>query len=104
MGAVSVFTTGNQMFIKDVLRNFLKITGKQPCRSLFLNKVAGIYYKIFKGTFIKKEFLAQMYSSEFFEIFKNTFLIEHLRTTAFLFSVCYDNAGERFEFWQFSHL
>ena len=33
--------------------------------------------------FIKKETLAQVFSCEFFEISKNTFLIEHLRTTAF---------------------
>ena len=32
--------------------------------------------------FIKKETLAQMFSCEFSEIFKNTFFTEHLRTTA----------------------
>ena len=32
--------------------------------------------------FIKKETLAQMFSREFCEIFKNTFFTEHLRTTA----------------------
>ena len=32
--------------------------------------------------FIKKEILAQMFSCEFCEIFKNTFFTEHLRTTA----------------------
>ena len=30
----------------------------------------------------KKEILAQVFSFEFCEIFKNTFLTEHLRTTA----------------------
>ena len=32
--------------------------------------------------FIKKEFLAQVFSCEFCEIFKNNFLTEHLRATA----------------------
>ena len=32
--------------------------------------------------FIKKETLAQVFSCEFCEIFKNTFFTEHLRTTA----------------------
>ena len=31
--------------------------------------------------FIKKETLAQVFSSEIFEIFNNTFFTEHLRTT-----------------------
>ena len=33
--------------------------------------------------FIKKETLAQVFSCEFSEIFKNTFFTEHLQTTAF---------------------
>ena len=44
---------------KGVPRNFAKFTGKQLCQSLF---------------FIKKETLAQLFSCEFFEISKNTFL------------------------------
>ena len=32
--------------------------------------------------FVKKETLAQVFSSEFYKIFKNTFLTEHLRVTA----------------------
>ena len=35
--------------------------------------------------FIKKDTLAQVFSCEFCEIFKNTFFTEHLRTTA---SIC----------------
>ena len=31
---------------------------------------------------MKKETLAQVFSCEFYEIFKNTFFTEHLRTTA----------------------
>ena len=34
--------------------------------------------------FIKKETLAQVFSCEFCEIFKNTFFTEHLQTTASL--------------------
>ena len=43
---------------KCVLRNFAKFTEKHLCQSLFLNKV---------------EALAQVFSCEFCEIFKNTF-------------------------------
>ena len=49
---------------KGVLKNFAKFTGKHLCQSLFFNKVA--------------ETLAQVFSCEFCEIFKNTFFIEHL--------------------------
>ena len=37
--------------------------------------------------FIKKETLAQVFSCEFCEIFKNNFFTEHLRTTAYVFCV-----------------
>ena len=59
---------------KGVLKNFAKFTGKHLCQSLFLNKVAGD-----ACNFIKKEILAQVFSCEFSEIYKNTFLTEHLR-------------------------
>ena len=60
---------------KDVLKNFTKFTGKVPesCN------------------FIKKETLAQMFSCEFCEIFKNTFFTEHLWTTA---SECFMKLGK----------
>ena len=45
---------------KRVLRNFAKFTGKRLCHSLFLNN------------FIKKE--TQVFSCEFCEISKNTFI------------------------------
>ena len=50
---------------KGFLRNFAKFTGKQLCQRPFFNKVAGL--------FIKKETLAQVFSREFCEIFKNTY-------------------------------
>ena len=53
---------------KGVLRNFSKFTGKHLCQSLFFNKV-------------KKETLAQVFSCEFCENFKNTFFTEHVWTT-----------------------
>ena len=62
---------------KGVHRNFAKFTGKHLRQSLFFNKVAGG-----ACNFIKKETLAQVFSCEFCEIFKNTFFTEHLRTTA----------------------
>ena len=45
--------------MKGVLRNFAKFTGKHLCQSLFFNKVAGLKPLAF--------------TSEFFEIFKNTY-------------------------------
>ena len=46
------------------------------CQSLFFNKVAGGSCNIIKDT------LAQVFSCEFCEIFKNTFFTEHLWVTA----------------------
>ena len=53
-----------------VLRNFAKFTEKHLCQRLFFNKVAGQRPKAYD--FIKKEFLAQVFSREFCEISKNT--------------------------------
>ena len=61
---------------KGVLRNFTKLTGKPLCQSPLFNKVSGL-----ASNFIKKETLAQVFSCEFYEISKNTFFTEHLRTT-----------------------
>ena len=46
---------------KGVLRNFTKFTGKHLCQSPYFNN------------FIKIEFLAQVFSCQFYEISKNTF-------------------------------
>ena len=56
---------------KDILRNFAKFTEKHLCQNLFFNKVTGL-------NFIKKETLAQAFSSEFCEISKNNFFAGHL--------------------------
>ena len=54
------------VFCKErFLRNFTKSTGKQLCQSVFFN-----------------ETLAQVFSYELCQIFKNTFFIEYLRVTA----------------------
>ena len=53
---------------KDVLTNFAKFTGKHLCQSLFFNKVVGI--------------LVQVFSCDFYEMFKNAFFIEQLRVAA----------------------
>ena len=57
---------------KGVLENFVKFTGKYLCQSLLFNKVTGQ-----ACTFIKTENLAQVFSCEFCENFKNTFFTEH---------------------------
>ena len=54
---------------KGVFRNFAIFKGKHLYRPQACN-------------FIKKETLAQVFSYEFCKISKNTFFIEHLRTTA----------------------
>ena len=56
---------------KGVLENCTKFTGENLCQSLFLNEVAGLRRPV---TLFKKEALAQVFSCEFCEISKNTFL------------------------------
>ena len=65
---------------KVVLKNFAKLTGKHLCHSLSLIKQTVVCTFC---NFIKKETLAQVFSCEFWEIFKNTFFTEHLRATTF---------------------
>ena len=60
-----------------VLRNLAKFTGKHLYQSLFFNEVAGS-----RGKFIKKKILTQVFSREFCQIYKKTFLTEHLQATA----------------------
>ena len=59
---------------KGVLKNFVNFTGKHVCQSLSCRREA--------WNFIKKEALAQLLSCEICEIYKSTFFIQHLRTTA----------------------
>ena len=74
------------MFCKKVVvKNFPKFLGKQLCQSLFFNKVAGAC------NFIKKETLAQLFSCEFCDIFKNAFFY---RTTLVVVSA---NIKTRFQ-------
>ena len=54
---------------------FAKLTGKQPCQSLFIIKVTGIR----SATLWKIEIPTLVFSCEFWEIFKNIFYTEHLQ-------------------------
>ena len=65
---------------KGVLRNLAKFTRKHLCQSLFFNKVAGLRHQA--CNFIKKESLAQVFSSEFCKISKNTFFYKTLPVAA----------------------
>ena len=60
---------------------FLKISQNSQennrARVSFLIKLQASPYN-----FIKKETLVQLFSCEFYELFKNTFITEHLRATA----------------------
>ena len=55
---------------KGVLKNVANSSESTCARASFFNKV------------VNKETLTQVFSCEFCEIFKNTFFIKHLRTTA----------------------
>ena len=57
---------------------------KKRCSHLakFIGK--HLYKSLFRCNFIKKETLAQVFSYEFCEIFKNIFFTEHLRATALI--------------------
>ena len=63
-------------------------------QSLFFNKVAGL-----RLTTLLQKRLAQVFSSEFCEIFKDTFFQEHLWTAALLLTLLnyYGDSYERFE-------
>ena len=66
-----------------VFKNFAKFTGKHLCWSLFCNKNAGLR----PANFIKKDTPTQVLSSEFYEIFKNTYFVEHLPAATFALGV-----------------
>ena len=68
---------------KGTFKNFTKFTGKHLFQSLVFNKVAGLR----SATLLKKETLAQVFSCEFCEIFKNTFFTEHIWTTASVYTI-----------------
>ena len=59
------------------LKYFEIFTGKHLWQSLFFNKVADLR----TCNFIFKKALAQMFSCQFSEIFKNNFLTEQVRLT-----------------------
>ena len=65
--------------MKKGVLEFSQNSQEKTCtRVIFLNEVAGLQ----ACNFIKKETVAQVFSCEFCEIFKNTFFTEHLWTTA----------------------
>ena len=66
--------------VKGLLQNFAQFSGKHLCQSLFFNKVAGA-----ACSFVKKEILVQVFSSEFCKILKRIFLTEHLRKQGWTF-------------------
>ena len=70
--AVVRMFSGKRMFL-----NFANFTGKHLCSVSFLIKLQPDACNT-----IEKETLAQVFSCEIFEISKNNFFTEHLRTTA----------------------
>ena len=69
-------------------------------RTIFYSEVATggvLWKKVFLAcNFIKKETLAQVFSSEFCEISKNTLFTEHLRATASVYFTQMINCVERY--------
>ena len=55
---------------KDVLRNFAKFTGKQPCQSLYFNKVAGLR----PATLLKKRLWHSCFPVNFAKFLRTPFL------------------------------
>ena len=65
--------------MKKGILEFSQNSQEKTCtRVIFLNEVTGLQ----ASNFIKKETVAQVFSCEFCEIFKNAFFTEHLWTTA----------------------
>ena len=62
---------------KVVLKNFAEFIGKHLSQSLFLNKVAGL-----KPATLLKKTPTQVFSCDFWEIFKKVYFEEPLRTAA----------------------
>ena len=65
-----------------VLKKFAKFTRKHLCQTLFFSKVAGLRPKA--CNFIEKETLVQVFTFEFWEIFKNTFFNRTPRVAALI--------------------
>ena len=63
---------------KAVLKNFAKFTGKHLCQSIFFNARVSF---LLNNKFIKKVTLAQVFSCEFCEVFKNTFLKQNRKAS-----------------------
>ena len=59
---------------KGVLWNFAKFTGKQPCQSLFFNKVAGLRPE----TLFKKRLWHRCFPVNFVKFLRTPFFTEHL--------------------------
>ena len=60
---------------KGVLRNFAKFTGKELCRSLFFNKVAGLT----PATLLRKRLWHRCFPVNFARFLRTSFLTEHLQ-------------------------
>ena len=67
------------LYKKGALKSCPKFTGKHLWQSLFFNKVAELRFE----TLLNLETLAQNFSCEFCEIFKNVFCADHMCATAF---------------------
>ena len=77
-----------RLLLIAVLKPSEKHQAEEPPWGVPQKNCSGKLHKIHtKGSFIKKETLAQLFSWEPHEISKNTFFTEHLWTTAFVQSV-----------------
>ena len=67
--------------MKNVVLKNIANSQQNICTRIFINKFASL-----ASNFIKKETLAQVFSWEFCDIFKDIFLREHFWTTASVIS------------------
>ena len=73
--SLSVRSNRPEVFCKkDVLKNFIKFTGKHLCQSLFFNEVAGLR----PATSLKKRLWHRCFPFNFAKFLRTSFFIEHL--------------------------
>ena len=68
--------------VSEPLEVFYKKGARKTFQNLPENTCARVSFAALSAIFIKKETLAQVFSCEFCEIFKNRFFAEHLQVTA----------------------
>ena len=77
-----IYREPKMFFLKKVCKQMDRITTDFVSNKNRKTPVPESFFKLHCRKTLLKNTLAQMFSCEFWEIFKNNFFIEHLRTTA----------------------